>query len=132
MASPFDIGQTYSFNTLAPAFLGSAIAHAKLLSIMDANTARKFEAIDQKFAQIYPTLPVGTPTDVNSVMYYLFQQQNGTNVVIADPWIDKTSIELIELITITATVARASLSDVDKVRIALSSAGITDFTVNVT
>ena len=126
----FSIGKVYTFNTLSPAFLSNTVERVKLMSIMDAESARTFEPIDQKYAQVYSSLPPGSPKKPSDVTWYLFKAQNGSNVVLADPWIDSTSIEEIKLIDINVSVVRASLSDVDKIRIALSAAGITDFTID--
>lgn len=125
------IGKVYTFNTQSPAFLGAIIERAKLKSITDADNARKFAPIDQLHAQIYPSLPAGTPNDPNAAIYYVFEGQNKSTVVLAEHWINEPSIELIEHIEIGVTVTRASISDVEKIRIALSAAGIQDFTIKV-
>ena len=125
----FEIGKVYTFNTLSPVFLGAVIVRAKFKSKMDADTARRFAPIDQLHAQIYPSLPEGSPRDVNASLYYVFEGQNKTTIVLAESWIDMNSIEVIEHIDIKVHVARASLSDVEKVRVALSAAGIQDLVI---
>ena len=124
-----EIGKIYTFNTLSPVFLGAVIERAKLKSIVDADTARRFAPIDQLHAQVYPTLPQGSPKDVNSSLYYVFEGQNKTSVVVAGPWIDMTSLEVIEHIDITVRIPQASLSDIEKVRVALAAAGFKDFAI---
>lgn len=119
----------YSFNTKSPVFLGASIERAKLKSIVDADTARRFAPIDQLHAQIYPTLPTGTPNDVNASTYYIFEGMNKSTIVFSEDWIVESSIEVIEHIEIVVTVPRASLSDIQKVRTALSAANIKDFAI---
>jgi len=123
------IGKVYSFNTKSPVFLGASIERAKLKSIVDADTARRFAPIDQLHAQIYPTLPTGTPNDVNASTYYIFEGMNKSTIVFSEDWIVESSIEVIEHIEIVVTVPRASLSDIQKVRTALSAANIKDFAI---
>ena len=127
----FSIRMVYTFNTLSPVFLGAKVVRARLTSIVDADTARKFAPIDQLHAQIYPTLPEGSPKDVSASTYYIFEGQNSSVIVLAESWIDSSSIELIENVNIVVKVSSASLSDVDKVRIALSAADIKDFVITV-
>lgn len=129
MTVAFEIGKVYTFNTLSPVFLGAIIERAKLKSIVDADTARRFAPIDQLHAQVYPTLPANSPKDVNSSVYYIFEGQNKSTVVLSKSWIDETSIEVIEHIDITVRIPQASLSDIEKVRIALSAAGFKDFSI---
>ena len=124
-----NIGKVYSFNTKSPVFLGASIERAKLKSIVDADTARRFAPIDQLHAQIYPTLPTGTPNDVNASTYYIFEGMNKSTIVFSENWIVESSIEVIEHIEIVVTVPRASLSDIQKVRTALSAANIKDFAI---
>ena len=123
------IGKTYTFSTISPVFLGSKIVNAKLKSIADADTARKFAPIDQTWAQVYPSLPLGTVNDANIVTFYLFETLNKSTVVMAAPWIVEDSVELITATTITATLSSASLSDVEKLRLALVASGFTNFTL---
>ena len=129
MSLSLSIGKTYSFSTVSPVFLGSKIVNAKLKSIADAETARKFAPIDQVWAQVYPTLPTGTINDVNAAVFYIFEALNKTTVVMAAPWIVEDSLTLIEATTITVTLSNASLSDVEKVRLALTATGFSNFAI---
>lgn len=132
MSYPFEIGKVYSFDTLSPLFIGRTIARAKLKSIVDATIARQFSAIDQQHAMIYPTLPPGSPVSVSASIFYVFEAQNKSTIVLAENWIDLTTVEVIEHIDIDIRVARASLGDVERIRALLSSGGIKDFTINIT
>lgn len=125
----FEIGKVYNFNTKSPTFLGAAILHAKLRSIVDATTARVFAPIDQTYAQIYPTLPVGSPANVNDSIYYVFEGLNKNTFVMSEHWIVESSIELIESVSVTVEIPESSLSDLDKIRHALTAAGIVGFTI---
>ena len=129
MSTVLSIGKTYSFSTVSPVFLGSKIVNARLKSIADAETARKFAPIDQVWAQVYPTLPTGTVNDVNATVFYIFEGLNKSTVVMAQPWIVEDSLLLVEATTITATLSGASLNDVEKVRLALVACGFSNFVI---
>ena len=124
-----NIGKVYTFNTLSPAFLGATLQRLRLKSIADLDTARTVAPIDQLHAQIYPTLPEGSPKDPASYTYYIFEAVNKSTVVLADAWIDTNTVELIQSVDISVRLVRASLEDVEKVRVALNAAGLKDFTI---
>ena len=123
------IGKTYTFNTASPVFLGAVIEKAKLKSIVDADTARRFSAIDQMYAQVYPSLPAGTPNDVNGTTYYLFEGLNKSLIVMAEQWIVESSLEIVQHVSINVSIPQASLSDVERVRAALTAADIQNFSI---
>lgn len=132
MNYPFEVGKVYTFNTLSPTFLGAVIKRAKLESIVNSTVARTFDPIDQRHKSIYPTLPNGTPKDLEAYIFYLFKAENGSRLVMADKWIDEESIELIEHVSITVRLPNASLGDDVIIRNALNAAGVTDYAIEVT
>lgn len=127
--SDLAIGKVYSFSTQAPMVLGSEITYAKLSSIVDADTARLFEPIDQIYAQILPSLPLGTPVDPAASVFYIFTARNGSRIVIADVWIAEPTLTLIESVSVTITLPSASLSDIEPIRQALIAANAPPFTI---
>lgn len=125
----FTIGNSYTFDTAAPAVLGTQIKNAKLLSVLDYETARMFDNIDIKFRTIFPLLPVGTPDTIELSTYYLFKAESGEKIVIADIWINKSTVVEVGFIQFQVSFTKASLADIDKVRNNLVSLGYTDFTI---
>lgn len=125
----FDIGKVYTFNTVAPALLGTTIKNATLEGVLDFKRAMKHENMVLKFRQIYPALPVGTVDNPAAFTYYLFKSEAGADIVFAEPWIDASSIQLIEAINFQVTVPNASLQDMTRVRDALNALGITGYTI---
>ena len=126
---PFEIGKVYTFNTVSPVFLGAVVKRATLKSIVDSDIARRFAPIDQLHAQIYPTLPVGSSKSPNTAVYYLFSGENKSTIVLSSEWVDHSSIEVIEHIDLTVRLPQSSLDDIEKIRIALTAAGLKDFTI---
>ena len=125
----FSIDKIYTFNTNSPTHLGSKVERARFKGEVKASVARRFVAIDQQYKAILPTLPAGTPLSPDDTTFYIFDGQNGKEIILSSVWINEASIELIEHVTITAVLVNAQICDVEKVRIALSAAGLTDFTV---
>jgi hypothetical protein len=120
---PFELNKIYSFSTTAPALLGTIVKNAKLNGIMDYETARKYDEIDVKYRNVYPLLPVGTPDQVRTSIFYKFKAENGSTIVLADQWINMTSVELIESINIRVTVTDISVVDISRIRDALLALG---------
>lgn len=123
------IGTTYTFNTLAPSILGAVIQQAKLVSILDYGTAKQYDTIDLKYRSVYPLLPVGTPNQPDSTIYYRFVSQSGEYIILAEQWIDESSIETIEFVNIQVLFQQASLSDVQRIRNALNALGYSNYTI---
>lgn len=122
-----DIGKTYTFNTRAPAILGTTVKNAKLLLQCDYDSATAFENIDLRFRTIYPALPPGTPDNPAACKYYRFLSESGEKIVLADQWIDESSVEVVEHINFQATFTDGSLEDMVRVRDALNSLGMTNY-----
>lgn len=125
----FEINKVYNFNTTSPTLLGTKVVEATFKGSVTAAVARRFAAIDQMYKNILPTLPEGTPVNVDDTTFYIFDGQNGKELILSSVWISESSITLVDHVTIVATLVNASIEDVEKVRIALSAAGLTDFVV---
>lgn len=129
--SDMKIGNVYSFSTYSTAFLGARITRAKLLGSVNASMARKFSPIDQTYPQVFPTLPQGTVYDIEGQEYFLFEQQNGSTLVMSMQWINEASLEEIQTVNIVIRIEGANGADADKASRALKAAGITDFSYKI-
>lgn len=129
MALLFEIHKTYTFNTLAPSVLGVTIKNAKLLSILDYDTALQYENVELKYRQVFPLLPNGTVDDAKSTVYYLFLAENGEKVIIAESWVDELNITLIEHINLLVSLPNVSLNDITSIRDVLNSMGYTGYEI---
>lgn len=123
------LSKVFTFNTLAPAILGTEIKNAKLMGIMDYTMAVTYDTIDLKYRQIYPNLPLGTPDDATLCTYYRFLSESGEKIVLADQWIDMTTLQLIEHVNLQVTFSNASLSDIPKIRDSLNALGFMNFVI---
>lgn len=130
MSLVFDIGKTYTFNTLAPSLLGTIVKNAKLMSVVDYdNVVKYYNFIDTTYANILSALPNGTPIDPKSSLYYIFKSESGETVVISQYWVDEESIQVVEFISFKVTVTDATLGDMQTVRDVLIAANILNFSV---
>ena len=125
----FAIGKIFTFNTKAPAILGSTISNAKLVGTMDYSIAITYDNIDLKYRTIYPLLPIGTVDQPEGCVYYQFLTESGERIILADQWIEEASIEVIEHINFQVLFSRASVPDMSRVRDSLLSLGYTDFDI---
>jgi hypothetical protein len=125
----FAINSVYSFNTKAPALLGSLIQNAKLIGMLTYALAITYDNIDLKYRAIYPLLPPGSPDQPDSCIYYHFISESGERIILADQWINMSSIELIEQINFNVSFNQASIEDISRVRDALNSLGYTNFII---
>lgn len=123
------ISTVYTFNTNAPALLGIEIKNAKLISILDYDTAIIFEDITTKYRQIFPLLPNGTPDDPRSCLYYRFKSESGEFIILADQWINMQSVEAIDAVTLQVTIAHAVVDDIRRIRDALNILGLRSFDI---
>lgn len=123
------IGHVYKFSTRSSAFLQTKINWAKLKSKCDISLARRLVPIDQTYAQIFPSLPPGTVYDIAGQTYYVFEQLNGAELVMAGQWIVEATLEEIIHVSYVVDIPNASEGDKDKIARALRAVGISDFSI---
>lgn len=95
------LNKHYNFSLYQNSILGTIYEGAKLVSILDYQTALKFANIELLHRQIFSYLPPGTNSDKTQYTYYLFKV-NGKDVIVADVWIIATSI--IETLGVNYTI----------------------------
>ena len=123
-----DINHHYSFSVYANSILGTNYRNARLVSTLDYRRALKYDNIVLQHNRIFPYLPPGTPEDSTKYTYYLFEV-NGKEKVLADVWIDQTSVVLSTGVDHTLRLINVTNSQFTMVRDQLRLLGIT-FTVS--
>lgn len=119
----FKLNKVYTFATKAPGVLPAVVSNAKLIAITDHSTASKRQHIDIVYRNVYPLLPIGTPDQPESCLYYHFKVENDSELILADQWIDESSVELIESISLRINVTDISVNDISRIRDALLALG---------
>lgn len=122
------INNHYNFSVYANSILGTSYKNARLVSILDYNTAMKFANIVLQHNRVYPYLPANTLEDSTKYTYYLFQVGDKT-VVLADVWIVNDSIEMSTGTDYTIKLINISSSRLAVVRDQLRLLGIS-FTIS--
>lgn len=117
------INNHYNFSVYANSILGTSYRNARLVSIMDYNTALKFDNIVLQHNRVYPYLPANTLEDATKYTYYKFRVGN-RDVVLADVWIEESSIELSTGTDFNVKLINVSSSQLGTVRDQLRLLGI--------
>lgn len=125
--SNFLPGNHYTFNTKAPAILGTTISAASLVAIADYTTALKYENVAANHARIYPLLPLGTKSDYTKYVYLIFKVGDKTRAF-ASEWIDYNSLAEVTETTAVFTISNCDPVQTDKIRKFIISLGL-NFTV---
>lgn len=117
------IGKHYNFSLYPIPILGSYYKNCKLVSILDYDTALKFDNIELLAKSAYPYLPPNTPSNHKNYTYYLFKNNN-KNLVVADNWIVQNSIEEVTSINYTLRLNNVSSAQLNAITDQLRLLGI--------
>lgn len=118
-----NFGNVISFDVYPGAIIGSTFTNARVLAILDRDTANIWIDTAALHANVYPTLPAGVPDDPSQYQYVKLQLSNGNMTIIGIPWIKEDTIQLIDVGTLTITVPNASPGDRERIISALSANG---------
>lgn len=121
--STLTINNHYNFSVYANSILGTSYRNARLVSILDYKTALKFSNIVLQHNRVYPYLPANTLEDATKYTYYLFRIGD-KDVVLADVWIEDSSIELSTGTDYNVKLINVSSSQLGTVRDQLRLLGI--------
>lgn len=124
MTTDYQVGSTYSFNIFPVALWGNNFQNVVVQAVLDAGTVQQLGVDIQALnKQAYPFLPAGTPSDPTKYTYLKLLLPSGASVVLAVPWIDDTSVQLVTQQTIVATISNVSSQDLNKIKLALVQNG---------
>lgn len=123
-----DIGRVLSFQTYAGSLLGIDFTRVKLTAILDYASVSDFEPA-VRHAQVYPSLPVGSPDDFRSYLYVKLTLENGKPAVVGLPWIKASTIVWFNEGSVTVTLRNTPVSELSRLSAVLKSNNFTDFTI---
>ena len=119
------INKLYKFYTYAPSILGASFDKAKLVAILDYNSAIKHKNVEFLQKQVYPFLPASTPRNVKDYVFYKFQTESDSNIIMANYWlIDESTVEITTL-NLNVNVLNVSTQDISVIREQLRLLGYT-------
>lgn len=135
---PLSVGNSYTFNTIAPAIISGKYLNAKLIGKVNYSVAMSYANIFTLHQAIYPILinqQNGTsiyPNDPEAYEYYLFKLPSNIYVVLQSSWIVAASIEQVQSLTLSITInTLQNYSDVTRILNAIATLGYTDISSNV-
>ncbi|AQT28146.1 hypothetical protein pVa21_205 [Vibrio phage pVa-21] len=127
--SGLKMGQVVSFK-LHTKLISDIFTNVKVLGIVGYDVATAFEDVAAVHANIYSTLPEGTPENAEDYDYLYVETIDKQRKVVGVPWI-KDPISVVDSATIRVTLNNATTSDVEKVRNALNAYGYIDLSIEV-
>lgn len=117
---------TYNFETYVPQILTTSFKNVTVTSILDEEDARRGGMNTRELhAAIFPFLPAGScPNDPTAYDYYKLKTATGQTIVVAEPWINPNSVELVDAVTFLVKITGQTANDYNRIRNALFGAGI--------
>lgn len=126
-----DIGKIVSFSVYPAAILGTGFDLVKLEGIVPASAAFQYIDAASMHANVYPTLPPGTPNRFDAYLYALIRLANGTMTCVGLPWIDNGTIAIASSTTFVVNITDVTPDDLQQLREALLYNGFNKFTIEV-
>jgi len=114
---------TVSFDLHAPQILGTRCENAKVLALLDADSARQYIDPIAMHAQVFPFLPDGTPDDFDGYNYLKLKLANGTTTAIGLAWIKDDSFVVASTQSMQFTIANVTPEGKNIIIAALSANG---------
>lgn len=130
MSYNLEIGKSYDFTLYASGVLGTGFNNAKVLGVMDYDSAKGVQDITPLHIQAYPDLPTGTPRDASKLIYVKIATLQGDIRVIAMDWISSEPV-VVTTQTAIVTISQISSSDVAIIRNILTINGYPNIEINL-
>lgn len=131
MSFNFETNLVYSFDIHPRAYFDTDFNNVRVLGTVGSEIASKYADIYALHAQVYTTLPYGTPNDPTAFNYLLIRTSTGSTTIVGIPWIKENTITLIESRTMLVTIDNISASDINKVRNALVQNGFNSIAIQI-
>lgn len=125
----FKVKSAYTFDTNAPAILGSQFINATMVGQLSYELAMSRENVGLLYRQIFPALPPGTPDDPENAVYYVFKTESGPYVVLCEQWINMDTVVEVSGVDFTVSFVNVPLGYITQVRQLLTAAGKVNFTI---
>ena len=130
----FEIENVYNFTTISNVILSGLYKNLKVVANLGFKQAVKYSGVYNDVVTIRQQLVLETGINLlpsEQVRYYLFEDEYGKEILLAEDWIVKSSIELVTSVTATFTISNINTSDVTLINNMLSAMGYNQVEVNV-
>lgn len=132
MSYPFSIKKVYSFDVWPSGILGNDFQNVTVLATLAYESALSLgRDIPALHANVFPTLPEGTPDDPAATDYVLLRTANGQTTVLGISWIKEETITEMNSLAIQVLISGVSTQDVDRVRACLVQNGFNNLEIKV-
>lgn len=123
------IGQTVTFDTYAPAIIGSRQVRVTILGVVDYTSVTTFQPA-VRHTEVYSYLPSGSPKKYNEYSYIKVRDNNGNVQFFGVPWVNWDTLSIHEGKDMVVRLFDYPPSKVDYIRRLLLSHNITDFSID--
>jgi len=125
----FELNKVYNFNTLAPNILGASFTNMKVKGIMTATEAMKYRDIYTLHNNLLTTIS-GLPTNINDLTFVLFSNLDGTDLVLANEYIDTFTVVVVNTTNIRIDVLNTTTNDISILRTRLLELGYSNINIS--
>jgi len=127
----FEIGKRYSFTTIAPVTLGAVYSNVKATANLTFDLAIKFADIISIRNKIKQETDINL-LDPRDVLYTMFETVDKKTIVLANDWINTSSITLIDSIVANIRIENITTEDIINIRNMLEAMGYKNFDIDTT
>jgi len=124
----FELNKIYTFDTLAPAILGSTFTNMKVKGIMAATEAMKYVDVYTLHNNLLNSI-TGLPANVNDNTFLLLENPDGVTTVLAVEYIDPLNITLVTTTNIRIDVLNTTVSDIAILKTRLLELGYSNLNI---
>lgn len=122
------LGSIYDFTMRAPGILGLTFRNAKVMALLDYDSANTLEDVTPIHESVRSELPVGTPRSAKDLIYVKIKTSTGAVRVVAMDWIASVP-QLVEQTTAHLTIQGITMGDLPNLRKTLIMAGFKNFDI---
>jgi hypothetical protein len=130
----FQAGQTYSFQTVAPALLGNNFQNMLVQAVLNYDVAALFADLQAMHRNIYPLVQEFDPTIVNDPTQYTYLRVvgvGGVPQIIAVQWIEPSTITAIASQSAYIVIPNVLQSQVATIQAALVGIGLVNVSITL-
>lgn len=128
---PFVIKAVYSFVLYPATVIRGDFTDVTIMAMMDYETALTLADIPAVHANVFPYLPSGTPNDPSQYDYVKVKLSSGLITVLGIPWINESTITLVQSLSATILIEGVSNNDGPRIRDALVQNGFNNLTITI-
>lgn len=128
---PFVIKGVYSFTLYPATVVPGDFTNVTIMAIMDYDSALQLADIPAIHTNVFPYLPSGTPNDPSQYDYVKIKLSSGVITVLGMPWINQSTIALVQSLTATVVIEGVSNNDGPRIRDCLVQNGFNNVVITI-